>query len=255
MPPLSPLAQWLGVTLLALASALPGLAAFTSGGNGNASERGLTRRDMLVGSGIMLVVATTSGAPPPRRDVCSGACILRAWCALRCVQGQRVRATSAAMRFPILSIVRTRACAGLAGVLTERLLKTAPGSTHFKNMQLYAAGVALYAPAVWTTFGAVSAAAPAAALSPAGLLARLLAGWTPLTALLVLNLAFQGLAVSWLLRLASNIEKLFAGAAALFASMALSAPLFGYVPCAADVAGGALVCVALTVYHWRELRA
>jgi hypothetical protein len=59
------------VALLALASALPGLAAFTSsgsdGGDSAASERGLTRHDMLVGTGIMLIVATTSGASSTRR--------------------------------------------------------------------------------------------------------------------------------------------------------------------------------------------
>jgi hypothetical protein len=238
------------VALLALASALPGLAAFTSsggGGDGAASERGLTRRDMLIGSGIMLIVATISGAS---RRMLSIPCV-RVHCAAHA--HERCSNTRACDAF--CDLCALLCCAGLAGVLTERLLKTAPGSTHFKNMQLYAAGVLLYAPAVWTKFGAASLDAPAPALSPAGLLARLLAGWTPLTGLLVLNLAFQGLAVSWLLRLASNIEKLFAGAAALFASMALSAPLFGYVPCAADVAGGALVCVALTAYHWRELRA
>ena len=138
-------------------------------------------------------------------------------------------------------------------MLTERLLKTAPGSTHFKNMQLYACGCLLYLPALYSSRGSRVTAASA----DDGLLAAardLFIGWTPLTVLLVLNLSFQGLAISWLLRLASNIEKLFAGAAALFASMALSAPLFGYAPRAADVAGGALVCVALVAYHWRELR-
>lgn len=146
-------------------------------------------------------------------------------------------------------------------MLTERLLKTAPGSTHFKNAQLYAAGVALYLPALWASFANSDAAASAAALgsssaaaTAAALRRGLFAGWTPLTGALVLNLSVMGLAISWLLRLASNIEKLFAGAAAFFASMALSAPLFGYAPRAADAAGGALVCVALTAYHWRELR-
>ena len=139
-------------------------------------------------------------------------------------------------------------------MLTERLLKTAPGSTHFKNMQLYSCGCLLYLPALYSSRGSRTATS---ASPDDGLLAAardLFIGWTPLTVLLVLNLSFQGLAISWLLRLASNIEKLFAGAAALFASMALSAPLFGYAPRAADVAGGALVCVALVAYHWRELR-
>jgi hypothetical protein len=138
---------------------------------------------------------------------------------------------------------------GLAGVLTERLLKSAPGSTHFKNMQLYAAGCALYLPAAYVSLAAHGATGSAAAAARG-----LFAGWTPLTGVLVLNLSVQGLAISFLLRWASNIEKLFAGAAALFVSMALSAPLFGYAPRPADLAGGALVCVALTAYHWRELR-
>jgi hypothetical protein len=146
--------------------------------------------------------------------------------------------------------------AGLAGVLTEKLLKTAPGSMHFKNMQLYAAGVLIYLPAVWSSLAGKAGffELGGSGSGIAALALALFAGWTPLTLLLVLNLSVQGLAISWLLRWASNIEKLFAGVAALFLSMALSMPLFGYVPCAADVAGGALVCVALTVYHWREIR-
>jgi hypothetical protein len=58
--------QWAGVTLLALASALPGLAAFLAGDSGAAGA--LTHHDKLFGSAVMLIVATTSGAshaPPP----------------------------------------------------------------------------------------------------------------------------------------------------------------------------------------------
>lgn len=135
---------------------------------------------------------------------------------------------------------------GLAGVLTEKLLKSAPGSMHFKNAQLYACGVVLYLPAVYvtTTMMEPSSGSPAA----------LFAGWTPLTVLLVANLSLQGLAISWLLRLAGNVEKLFAGAGALFASMALSGPLFNYMARPADIAGACLACCALALFHWRELR-
>ena len=130
-------------------------------------------------------------------------------------------------------------------MLTEKLLKSAPGSMHFKNAHLYACGVVIYLPAVWSSILAPAGGSPAA----------LFAGWTPLTALLVANLALQGLAISWLLRLAGNVEKLFAGAGALFASMALSGPLFGYVARPADLAGACLACVALALFHWRELMA
>jgi hypothetical protein len=53
--------------LLALASALPGLAAFLAGDSGTAGA--LTHHDKLFGSAVMLIVATTSGAshaPRPR---------------------------------------------------------------------------------------------------------------------------------------------------------------------------------------------
>ena len=129
-------------------------------------------------------------------------------------------------------------------MLTEKLLKTAPGSMHFKNAQLYACGVVLYLPAVYTSI-----------LAPAGgSLTALFAGWTPLTVVLVANLSLQGLAISALLRVAGNVEKLFAGAGALFASMALSGPLFGYVAHPADLAGGCLAVIALACFHWREIR-
>ena len=132
---------------------------------------------------------------------------------------------------------------GLAGVLTEKLLKSAAGSMHFKNAQLYACGVLLYLPAVYLSLLAPANGSPAA----------IFAGWTPLTVVLVANLSLQGLAISWLLRLAGNVEKLFAGAGALFASMALSGPLFGYVARPADLAGACLACAALALFHWREL--
>ena len=139
-------------------------------------------------------------------------------------------------------------------MLTERLLKTAPGSTHFKNAQLYACGCLVYLPALWA---ATSGAAPSlpGATGAAARAAALFAGWSPITLLLLANLSLQGLAVSFLLRAAGNIEKLFAGAAALFMSVGLSAPLFGLRPRGADLAGGALVAAALTAFHWRELRA
>lgn len=127
---------------------------------------------------------------------------------------------------------------GLAGVLTERLLKHAPGSTMFKNAQLYAFGVLLYAP-------------PVCRLSTRG---GVLAGWNAWTLALVLNLALQGLAVSCLLRLASNIEKLFAGAAAYFASVLLSGALFGLAAGPVNAGGGLLLVLALLVYHRAELR-
>ena len=128
-------------------------------------------------------------------------------------------------------------------MLTEKLLKSAAGSMHYKNAQLYACGVLLYLPAVYASLLAPASGSPAA----------LFAGWTPLTVVLVANLSLQGLAISWLLRLAGNVEKLFAGCGALFMSMALSGPLFGYVARPADLAGACLACVALALFHWREL--
>ena len=129
-------------------------------------------------------------------------------------------------------------------MLTEKLLKSAAGSMHFKNAQLYACGVLLYLPAVYLSLLAPTKGSP---------FALLFAGWTPLTVVLVANLSLQGLAISWLLRLAGNVEKLFAGAGALFASMALSGPLFGYEARPADLAGACMACAALALFHWREL--
>jgi hypothetical protein len=45
----------------------------------------------------------------------------------------------------------------------------------------------------------------------------LFAGWTPLTVALVANLSLHGLAVSWMLRLAGNVEKLLTNGVAAYA--------------------------------------
>jgi drug/metabolite transporter (DMT)-like permease len=54
--------QWLGVALLALASALPGLATCLSSSSGSAGGTGLTSHALLSGSAIMACVALSSGA-------------------------------------------------------------------------------------------------------------------------------------------------------------------------------------------------
>jgi hypothetical protein len=63
--------QWLGVTLLALASALPGLAAFAADGD---SAAGLTRADFVAGTAIMAAVACLSGMRPARLVLTSMYC-------------------------------------------------------------------------------------------------------------------------------------------------------------------------------------
>jgi len=156
------------------------------------------------------------------------------------VSGADWGAGAAAMLFVSLT-------SGLASVHTERLLKQAPGSTHFKNSQLYACGCALYAPAVLLAF------AGGAMGGPASFAQRMFAGWTALTWLLVGVLAAQGLCISFLLRWASSYSKLFAGGAATFSSIALSRPLLGVAPSLPDVAAAAVVAIALVAFHWREL--
>ena len=73
------------------------------------------------------------------------------------------------------------------------------GSMHFKNAQLYACSVLLYLPAVYLSLLAPAKGGPSALL---------FAGWAPFTMVLVAHLSLHGLAISWLLRLAGNVEKL-----------------------------------------------
>jgi hypothetical protein len=54
--------QWLGVAMLTLASALPGVASFTSS-SGRASS-GLTPHALLAGTAVMACVALSSGSCP-----------------------------------------------------------------------------------------------------------------------------------------------------------------------------------------------
>jgi hypothetical protein len=117
------------------------------------------------------------------------------------------------------------------------------GTLHFRNLQLYACGCALYAAPVYRS---LVTASPTRSVS---LLAHLTAQWTPLTYTLVVVLAVQGLAISFLVQTCSNFAKLFAGGAATFVSIGLSVPILGVQPRAGDVVGAAVVALALWVFH------
>ncbi|KAG6486271.1 hypothetical protein ZIOFF_054841 [Zingiber officinale] len=108
----------------------------------------------------------------------------------------------------------------LAGVYTEYLMKKNNDSLYWQNVQLY-------------TFGAI--------FNMARLIVddfrvefengpwwqRLLNGYTVTTWLVVLNLGSSGLLVSWLMKYADNIVKVYSTSMAMLLTMLLSIFLFG----------------------------
>lgn len=206
---LSP-SQAAGVALLTLGSAVPGLAAAVISDD----AASVSAHDWLAGAATMVLVALTSGA-------CHSLVSSYAYLT-RCLPP------------------------GWAAVYTEHMLKRDAvngGSLHFRNMQLYTCGCAIYTFPVYRSWVTAS---PTRSVS---LLAHLTANWTPLTFSLVIVLAVQGLAISYLVKAASNFSKLFAGGAATFVSIGLSVPILGVRPRTGDGVGAAVVALALWVFH------
>lgn len=69
-------AQWAGVALLALASALPGIAAFAA--DDGAAAGALSHRDLMLGTAVMFFIATTSGAKRTSATTLQWPCVAHA---------------------------------------------------------------------------------------------------------------------------------------------------------------------------------
>ncbi|XP_010915695.1 CMP-sialic acid transporter 1 isoform X1 [Elaeis guineensis] len=123
----------------------------------------------------------------------------------------------------------------LAGVYTEYLMKKNNDSLYWQNVQLY-------------TFGSI--------FNMARLLLddfrvgfengpwwqRLLSGYTITTWIVVLNLGSTGLLVSWLMKYADNIVKVYSTSMAMLLTMVLSIFLFNFKP-SVQLFLGIIICV------------
>eukprot|EP00899_Mesostigma_viride_P021177 jgi/Mesvir1/29060/Mv18368-RA.1 len=127
--------------------------------------------------------------------------------------------------------------AGLAGVYTEYLMKMNDESLHWQNTQLYGCGLVLNAIYLgfhrWGSGNGYSA---------------IFEGYSFVTVAIVLNLAASGLVVSWLLKFADNIVKLYATSMAMVVTMVVSLVALQIVPSIQLIIGITIAIVSLQLY-------
>jgi len=130
----------------------------------------------------------------------------------------------------------------LAGVYTEYLMKKNQDSLYWQNMQLYAFGV-LFNMARLT----VDDVRVSFAKGPWWL--RLFNGYDLTTWLVVLNLGCTGLLVSWVMKYADNIVKVYATSMAMLLTMVISIKLFEFRPTLQLFLGILICCMSLQLYY------
>eukprot|EP00898_Chlorokybus_atmophyticus_P003500 jgi/Chlat1/4150/Chrsp27S00313 len=111
----------------------------------------------------------------------------------------------------------------LAGVYTEYLMKRNDDTLYWQNMQLYGFGVVFNA--LRLCYDDIQAG-----FSNGFWLTSMFNGYDVYTWLVVLNLSFTGLVVSWVMKYADNIVKVFATSMAMLLTMLLSVAFFGVEP-------------------------
>ncbi|KAL3699886.1 hypothetical protein R1sor_017908 [Riccia sorocarpa] len=140
-----------------------------------------------------------------------------------------------------LLAVLSACLSGLAGVYTEYLMKKNDDTLNWQNVQLYAFGVLFnglrlslddfndaFSKGVWFT--------------------RLFSGYNFTTLLVVVNLGCTGLLVSWIMKFADNIVKVYSTSMAMLLTMLLSVYLFNYVPTLQLFIGIAICGISLQLY-------
>ncbi|KAG0454727.1 hypothetical protein HPP92_024019 [Vanilla planifolia] len=129
----------------------------------------------------------------------------------------------------------------LAGVYTEYLMKKNNDSLYWQNVQLYTFGTIFnMARLLWDDYRVGFEKGP--------WWERLLNGYTITTWLVVLNLGTTGLLVSWLMKFADNIVKVYSTSMAMLLTMLLSVYLFSFHP-TLQLFLGILICmISLHLY-------
>ncbi|KAJ6818390.1 CMP-sialic acid transporter 1 [Iris pallida] len=129
----------------------------------------------------------------------------------------------------------------LAGVYTEYLMKKNSDSLYWQNVQLYTFGTIFnMARLVWDDFRVGFDRGP--------WWQRLFNGYTITTWLVVLNLGSTGLLVSWLMKYADNIVKVYSTSMAMLLTMILSVYLFTFKPTVQLFLGIVICMISLHMY-------
>lgn len=130
----------------------------------------------------------------------------------------------------------------LAAVYTEWIMKRNNDSLYWQNIQLYTFGV------LFNGLGlAVSELMSDSRTTPWPM--ALVKGYSPVTYLVVANLAFTGLLVSWIMKFADSIMKVYATSMAMLVTMVASVALFGLEPSLQLALGICTASISLVLYY------
>ncbi|PSC76361.1 CMP-sialic acid transporter 1 isoform X1 [Micractinium conductrix] len=125
----------------------------------------------------------------------------------------------------------------VAAVYTEWVLKKNNDTLYWQNMLLYGFGAAF-------NFANLAQSKVAAGGSWA-----LLHGYTPVTWLVVANLAFSGLLVSWVMKFADSIVKVYATSLAMLLTTLVSISFFGLAPTLQMALGIVVASCSVVLYY------
>ncbi|ONK56422.1 uncharacterized protein A4U43_C10F8470 [Asparagus officinalis] len=129
----------------------------------------------------------------------------------------------------------------LAGVYTEYLMKKNSDSLYWQNLQLYTFGAIFnMIRLLWDDFQVGFNKGP--------WWQRIFNGYTVTTWLVVLNLGSTGLLVSWLMKYADNIVKVYSTSMAMLLTMIISVYLFHFKPTVQLFLGIVICMISLHMY-------
>mmetsp|Transcript_4734 Transcript_4734/g.8102 ORF Transcript_4734/g.8102 Transcript_4734/m.8102 type:complete len:349 (-) Transcript_4734:304-1350(-) len=135
--------------------------------------------------------------------------------------------------------------ASLAGVYTERVMKGNDDSIHWQNTQLYGFGVIF-------NIIRLSVDDAASAYHNGFWMITLLHGYSTTTWLVVCNLAFSGLLVSFIMKYVDVIAKNFSTASAMFLTPIAALPLFGHSPTLSLLLGAIIAALSLFLFYAKK---
>lgn len=130
----------------------------------------------------------------------------------------------------------------LAGIYTEFLMKKNQDSLYWQNMQLYAFGILF-------NIARLTVDDVRGGFSKGTWWYRLFDGYNFMTWLVVVNLGCTGLLVSWIMKYADSIVKVYATSMAMLLTMVVSIQLFNFKPTLQLFLGILICCMSLQLYY------
>jgi len=162
-----------------------------------------------------------------------------------CTQGASKATFSAPIQGYIFGLLSALLSA-VAAVYTEWILKKNNDTLYWQNVQLYGFGVIFNGLGLLFSSPSSSSSTPADfGLNPF----TMTTGYSLVTWLVVANLAFSGLAVSWVMKNADSIVKVYATSFAMLLTTAVSVAFFGLQPTLQMGLGIAVASISVVLYY------